>query len=321
MQLINPLDPDTRSLSAWGKLASNPATPAATTAGPGQPAPSSPPALSSASALRGQASTPPLTSNPQPQPATPVLTPEPQRASGLPPAPPKAGSAFDSGHYQQTMLGLAAGFFGAGSLGEGLSNAAKTIAGQNASIAAAGRPQLGGPDNVFDVYTNPDGTHRFAPIQPGVDYLQGKRENPKDVADIHGRVMYAIGQLPAAKRQAAFADVKTHPDIYGVDPKRLPATWDDTYGGILGSMGMTVAQATSAHQAATNEDHRDGDRKIRTGIAAKRAEDAARLGGDRVALTRDALDLRKSKGPGGKMAKPAISSMSTSDLLNLIAGR
>ncbi|WP_294390187.1 hypothetical protein [uncultured Sphingomonas sp.] len=212
----------------------------------------------------------------------------------LPTPPPilKRRGAFDDEHYQQTMMALAAAFFGSNGLGEGLSNAAKTIYSQNDGLRKAERPQLGGPDDAFEVYTDPEtGEHTYKPIQAAVDYLQDKRTKAKDVLDANGRVMFSINKLPPAQREAAFQEVRSNPDVYGVHAPSLPEHWSDTYGTIAGTSGMTVSQAMSHDQAATNEVNRDrhrdladADRTVRTSITAGRASAATRQADERIAL-------------------------------------
>ncbi len=254
--------------------------------------------------------------------------------NSLPSAPPaarKKAGAFDDDNYQQTMLALAAGFFGANNFGEGLGNAAKAIYGQNDAIRKEGRPQLGGPDNSFEVYTDPQtGEHTFKPIQAAVDYQNRKRVKQKDVADIHGRIMTAISQLPAEEQQAAYADVLANPDYYGADPEALPQTWSPTYGRVLGDMGMTVSQALTRKQAAEAEGNRekhrtvaDEQREKRLGIYSERSEALTNQGEARIGIAREALSRRGSGGggKGGRKGKTPISSMSDADLLSIALGK
>lgn len=232
--------------------------------------------------------------------------------SQLPQVPPsiRVGrpNAFDADHRQQTLLALAAGFFGSHNLGEGLSNAASVIYNQNAGIQKEARPELGGPDDSFEIYTDPvTGQKTYKPVQAFQDYLEHRRVKSKDVADINGRVMYAIQQLPEDQRAAAYADVVSHPEHYGVDGSTLPANYDPNYSNITANMGMTVAQALQRSQAAQNADameayrewlRANGDKRTNAYVAhsaASTAQGAARVaqGAQRVAQGGERIDLSR----------------------------
>jgi hypothetical protein len=235
------------------------------------------------------------------------------------------GTAFDDDNYQQTMLKLAAGFFGSQNFGDGLANAAGTIAQTNDALKRSSQPQLGGPDDAFEVYTDPQtGERSYKPVEAFQGYLQGKRTKPKDVADMNGRVMDAILQLKPEEQEAAYTHVLSNPDIYGVDPETLPKAWNPTYGRILGNMGMTVSQALTRRQAATNaqntDRHREAagvDRGRQLDLAEERAATQAAQGAERLRLAREALDLR-TRGGTGKASKGHVAGMSNADLLSLI---
>src|SRR3546814_15971126 len=92
-----------------------------------------------------------------------------------------------------------------------------------------GRPVLGGPDDAFEIYTDPQtGERSYKPVKEFVEYNENKRTKQKDVADINGRVMYAISQLPEADRPAAYQDVLQNPHFYGVDPDAMPREYSQT---------------------------------------------------------------------------------------------
>jgi len=270
-------------------------------------------------------------------PELPPIAQAPPIVEQLPKAPPvKKASAFDNDHYRQTMLALAAGFFGSQNFGDGLANAARTIYNQNESIRDEGRPVLGGPDDAFEIYTDPQtGERTYKPVKEFTDYNTAKRTKQKDVADINGRVMYAIQQLPEADRAAAYQDVLTNPDFYGVDPEAMPREYSRTYGSLTSNMGMTVSQALTRAQAAASETNReshrdaaDADRARRTEIYGNRASAATAQGDARIGLAREALDYRKAGGGsgkggggGGRGKKPRASEMDDTTLLNIIFGK
>lgn len=246
-----------------------------------------------------------------------------------PPAPKKRPTAFDADNYQQTMLALAAGFFGSQNFGEGLGNAAQAIYGQNERLRKRGTTELGGPDDSFEIYTDPQtGERTYTPVQSFVDYNEKKRVKPKDIADMNGRAMYAISQMEKPEDQAAaFAEIRANPQFYGVDLETLPSTWNPIYGSVVGNMGMTVSQAMTRNQAGTNEDNRekhrnaaDDDRTKRTDIIRDRAGTAASQGAQRLGIAREALGIRKAGGGAGGSKRTPINQQSNADLLSFVRG-
>lgn len=250
------------------------------------------------------------------QPLIPPKLPTP------PPRPAKRAGAFDDDHYRQTMLAMAAGFFGSQNFGDGMGKAAQAIYQGNADAQKAGKPAIGGPDDAFEVYTDPQsGKHTYVPIQAAMDYKEKARIKAKDTADLNGRAMHAIMQMDPAERPAAFAELKGHPEYYGVDASLLPAAWDDRYGNVIGNMGMTVGQSIGRQQQgdrdavnAAGKAAAQADRETRTGIMSGRAATATRQGDERIGIAREALGIRKN----GGASKAPVSSMSTADLLALI---
>src|SRR3546814_16530032 len=70
-----------------------------------------------------------------------------------------------------------------------------------------GRPVLGGPDDAFEIYTDPQtGERSYKPVKEFVEYNENKRTKQKDVADINGRIMYAIR---SAERRVGEVCVRT----------------------------------------------------------------------------------------------------------------
>lgn len=262
-----------------------------------------------------------------------MQAPQSSLTQQLPPAPPpkKKATIWDDQHRKDTMLAISAGILSGNNIAEGLGGVSRNLLAQRQALRTEGRSQLGGPDDAFEITTDPQtGERTYKPVQQFVDYQTAKRTKAKDVADINGRVMYAISQLPAAEQAAAFAEVRQNPDFYGVDTSTIPQQWSPAYGNIVGNMGMTVSQAMTRSQAAGNEANRevhrnaaDQDRVERTGIYRDRAAATTSQGAQRIGIAREALDKRVAgkASTGGKKGKPAISSMSTSDLLSIALGK
>jgi len=92
---------------------------------------------------------------------------------------------------------------------------------------------------------------------------------------------------------------------------------------VIGNMGMTVAQAQTRQQAATNADNNNEILLKRLRGYLDRQDALTRQGDERIGLAKEALGLRKA-GAGGKgprSAKPQMSSMSDTDLVTLILGK
>src|SRR3546814_11493534 len=74
--------------------------------------------------------------------------------------------------------------------GDGLGAAARNLYGLQQDLRQEGRPVLGGPDDAFEIYTDPQtGERSYKPVKEFVEYNENKRTKQKDVADINGRVM------------------------------------------------------------------------------------------------------------------------------------
>lgn len=251
----------------------------------------------------------------------------------LPPAPPptKKASIWDDEHRKDTMLAISAGILQGNNFAEGMGGVAQNLLHQRQALRQEGRSQIGGPDDAFEIFTDPQtGERTYKPIPEFADYNAKKRVKPKDVADMNGRAMYAVSQLPPAEQAAAYAEIRANPDFYGVDIDTLPAQWSPAYGSIVGNMGMTVSQAMTRGQAATNEGNRevhrtaaDKDRTERTGIYRDRAAAATSQAAERIGIAREALAKRGAGGGGSsgkKAGKSPISAMSTSELLSIALG-
>lgn len=228
-------------------------------------------------------------------PALPSLPSQPALPAAPPPTRQGRAGAFDDDHYRQTMLGLAAGFFGSRNLGDGLANAAQTIAAGNEDARRQRQFQYGGPDNAFEYTTDPRTGERSYRLLPEVEsYLHDKKGmiTPDKALDFNGRYALALQGLPEDQRPGAAQYMAAHPDLYpGFSPALVGA------GGLIGlsaSTGQTVTQSGAAVRAATAENHRQearvaqhdlGERRL--AVAQGRAAVAASQGQQRIAISRD----------------------------------
>lgn len=223
-------------------------------------------------------------------PTSPVQIPQ------LPAAPPvqaKAPSLFDKDHRPDTLLAIGTGLLSGFNFGDGVANVGKNLLAERQQMKQDARKSVtyGGPDDAFQITTDPvTGAQSVSSVPAFQEYLAAKREKPKDTADLNGRVMYAIGQLPADQQAAAFEDVKANPDHYGIDGKSLPDSWSPLYGTVLGNIGMTVSQAMTRRQQAERDAHNADfkqqaadDRTRRTDIYADRSAAQTSQGAARVA--------------------------------------
>ena len=126
-------------------------------------------------------------------------------ASANLPAPPprKRGQLFDKDHRQETLLAIAAGFGSGSNFGEGASNMARNLLALKQGIRAEDRKDntFGGPDNAFEITTDPTtGARTVREVPEFAGYLEKKRQKAKDVADLNGRAMSALLALPEDQR-------------------------------------------------------------------------------------------------------------------------
>jgi len=217
----------------------------------------------------------------------------------MPPSTPAASkpALFDADHRRQTLLTMAAALAGGRNLGESIANVTSGLAGLNGALSTEQRKsrELGGPDNSFEIITDPKtGERTYQPVKPLQDYIKDKAMKPKDVADMNGRAMFSILQMPEADREAAYAGVLANPEHYGVDRASLPPTYDPTYAALTSGMGMTVSQAMIRKRAeesgaldAEYQRWKMANGAEQTKIAGKRAEAQIRQGDERVRIARE----------------------------------
>jgi len=231
-------------------------------------------------------------------------------APSLPAPPPRRRSAslWDEGNRSQTLLAIGAGLLSGHSFGEGLANASRNLMDRRDRLEVENRQlhKYGGPDGAFDITTDPrTGERSVREVPQFRDYLDHKRVKPRDTADLNGRAMYALSQLPEANRPAAYSAMRANPEQFGIDPSTMPEAYDPSYVGLAANMGMTVAQATGRDLRASDAASRDkargaaqSDRQQRTDIYRARSAAATNQGQQRVDIARSNAARAGAKGPG-----------------------
>ncbi|MET3725864.1 hypothetical protein [Sphingomonas trueperi] len=232
----------------------------------------------------------------------------PGSAPRLPSAPPVPGAhLWDPGNRHKTLIALGTGLLSGNSLADGIGRAGANALGLEEQLKAERRAQLpqrqyGGPDDAFEIVTNPStGEHTVRSVQQFMDYATAKRTKAKDTADLNGRAMAALQQLPEADRPAAYAMMLQHPDQYGIDAEHMPAAYDRQYADMTSRMGMTVAQAQAIERKAAEDAARaearkraDEDRAARTRALVSRSAALTAQGQQRIGI---AAAKAKTGGP------------------------
>jgi hypothetical protein len=203
----------------------------------------------------------------------------------LPQAPPRRTGAFDDQHRSQTMLQMAAGFFGSQNFGDGLANAARAIHQGNEDAWNSRKPVIGGPDNAFEVFTNEDGTHRYEPIKAVQDYnaqqqalmadMKNRRPGPsaKDSLDAIGRLSSSVAQYAPEQQAQAWSDGRDRFGALGFEG--IPETYNPAYRE-YGAPVPTMARADAGTAGVTE---RNRHNLVTEGIAATRAQGAGHTSG------------------------------------------
>ncbi len=173
--------------------------------------------------------------------------------SGVPslPKPPrsKRSNIWDREHISETLADIGAGFFAGQNFSDGLGAASRTIANRTRQLREEGRPDIsyGGPNDQFEISTDRRTgakTIREVPeFKAAADRDRVLKDRPdfKTQADMRSRALFTIAtQLPPEQRAEAYRDLIANPEFYGVDPTGMPAEWDDRYGTVTGTMGLSV---------------------------------------------------------------------------------
>lgn len=229
-------------------------------------------------------------------------------------ADPKQPSIWDKGHISDTLLSIGSGLLSSQNFGDGLAAAGRGILSQQQALRAQQLKSttFGGPDNEFAITTDALGNKSVQRMPAFAAVNREKREAefrlktaqvPKDVADIRGRVVHAIGQLPPEQRSAAYADVLANPGYYGVDTTGMPNAWTDQYGTVAGAMGMNVNQAINQGRNDRLADDRintnaarlaQGDVRLQQG-AARIAQGEARVAQGSARLAQGSTRLQQGQ--------------------------
>jgi hypothetical protein len=232
-----------------------------------------------------------------------------------PPPPVKRPGAFDDAHRRDTLLQMSAGFFGANGMGNGLANAAQIIASQNAAARAEARPQYGGPDNAFEVTTDPQtGQRTYKAVPEITGYLHQKAEDaaalkikgptPEGSLDAIGRLTSVVSQFRPEEQAAAWATGREQLAALGFDG--VPETFRPEYTAFGASVPKMIQAETGQKRHAETMRH--------NGVMEGQGATRVVQGGERINLAREAV----RRNGGGKGGKVNVSSTSTADLLDLL---
>jgi len=249
--------------------------------------------------------------------------PAPGAGSRLPSAPPVPGAhLWDPGNRHKTLLALGTGLLSGSSLADGIGRAGANAMGLEEQLNAERltrlpQRQYGGPDGAFEIITDPaTGERSVQPVKQFADYATAKRTKAKDTADLNGRAMAALQQLPEADRPAAYAMMLQHPDQYGIDAEHMPAAYDHRYADMTSRMGMTVAQAQAIERKAAEDAARAEARQRADADRARRTDAYVARSGALTSQGQQRLGVAAAKaGPKGKL-KASASNSDLSYLLN-----
>jgi len=233
-----------------------------------------------------------------------------QQTPNLPASPPSARAGlWDPGNRHKTLLAIGAGLLSGNSFADGFGKAGQNVFALDDQLRAASRKtrEFGGPDNSFEIITDPTTGQRTTRAVPEFqEYLDHKRVKAKDTADINGRAMFSLSQMDPKDQPAAYAQIRANPAQYGVDPATMPETYDPRYVALTAGMGMTVSQAQTRQRADQNADNLQDyrkdiqeDRQTRTGIYRDRAAATTAQGNARLAQGAERISISKAKGSGG----------------------
>lgn len=228
------------------------------------------------------------------------------------PAPPpsvtkKAPTIWDKDHISETLFGIGQAFLSNQNFGEGLGAAAGVMGDRMEGLRNEAKKSVtyGGPNDQFEIATDRYGNRTIREVPEFAQATKEEREArlaPKasDVQDRRSRALYAISQLPQDQRAAAYSDLLQNAQAYGVDTTGMPEAWSDTYGTVLGNMGLNVNQALTNERADRVADNRITNNDARTEQGAARLE---------ISRAKDARAALKAKAPpstrrGGSGAKP-----------------
>jgi hypothetical protein len=224
---------------------------------------------------------------------------------------------WDKEHISETLANIGAGFLSNQNFGDGLGAAAQTIAGRTRQLREEGRPDIsyGGPGDQFEITTDRRTgakTIREVPLfRKYNEQLRDDKNRPdfKTQHDMRSRALFVIAtQVPPGQRAAEYRRLMKNPEYYGVDPSGMPAEWDDRYGTIAGTMGLSVNEGLN--QKRNDAKLEDDMRHAR--VVEGQGNARVQQGNERV--RQGAERLRR---PPASVLKPKISSVN-SDLSYLL---
>lgn len=221
-------------------------------------------------------------------------------APKLPLAPPKRPSLFDDEHRRETFLAIAAGMGQGQNFGEGLSAAAQNLLGLQRGLREEGRPEIGGPDDAFEITTDPaTGERTYKPIEPYQAYnterdaraaaLKALPRSPTAMEgfDAIGRLASVVAKYPDAQQAQAWAQGRASMAAQGI--QGIPETYNPAYR----EYGAPVPTMLRADTGAAGAAERGRHNLVREGIEAAKLQGTGR-------------SPRRSQG-GGRTTSPSLS--------------
>jgi hypothetical protein len=250
-----------------------------------------------------------------------AMSPAASLVAQLPKAPPrKKPTIWDGEHISETLAGIGAGFFAGQNFGDGLGAAAQTIAGRTRQLREEQRPDIsyGGPGDQVEITTDRrtgQRTYREVPeFRAATDRAAALKSGPdfKTARDMRSRALFTIAtQVPPDQRAAAYRDLIANPERFGVDTTGMPAEWDERYGTMAGTMGLSVNEGLNQKRNDANLEDTMRHRRVQEGQANQRVEQGNERVRQGAAKVQQAAQRLRT--PPASARKPKLSS-ANSDL-------
>lgn len=154
-----------------------------------------------------------------------------------------------------------------GNFGESLANAADTILSRRQDLRHANVRQstLGGPDDAFEITTDPEtGERVYTPVPAFQQYLADQRSlknqpKPDDAVRQRGAVMGSILQAPQEQRASLYERIVSDPQFAALG---LPPAWDEGLAAAYRDQAISPAdQQKIAILRQRAEDNRADDER------------------------------------------------------------
>lgn len=179
---------------------------------------------------------------------------------------------FDREHLSDTLFALGTGMMQGSNFGESLANAAGSLREARAGYLAEETPhtEIGGPDNSFEITTDPvTGERSYRQIPEFAKRAEEERRrqqapNVRDRVTLRGQVMSSILRAPVEQRAALYQQfLQDSASLYG--DLGLPATWDDATAQVMADQAITPEARMTAEARDRAQDYREmsGDRNYR----------------------------------------------------------